>query len=279
MTVQEALTILEIQGEPTAKSVREAYLEMVKVWHPDRFSHDPRLQEKAQEKLKEINLAYENLRDYRPGAFVGNREAQSASGDGQGLGSQPHGADGTPPPSTEPSRTAAPEPSGPGRRSIRRVSTGIAVTTLLLTVAYAVRRPVSNVPAIEPTNPSVALEPVTAASLTKLGNQYFDAKRYKEAIPIYAKAMRLSSRDVAVSNDLAVSYYYVGDSTRALEQVNYSLSIDPKNAKALLNKGIFQAFGLHDLSGASTSFRRVVDVSPNSPEAKEARRALASIRK
>ena len=34
---------------------------MAKVWHPDRFVHDPRLQEKAQEKLKEINEAYEQL--------------------------------------------------------------------------------------------------------------------------------------------------------------------------------------------------------------------------
>ena len=29
MTVQEALTILEIQGAPTVKSVRDAYLEMI----------------------------------------------------------------------------------------------------------------------------------------------------------------------------------------------------------------------------------------------------------
>ena len=32
---------------------------MAKVWHPDRFGHDERLQKKAQEKLKEINEAYE----------------------------------------------------------------------------------------------------------------------------------------------------------------------------------------------------------------------------
>jgi curved DNA-binding protein CbpA len=35
------------------------------VWHPDRFPNDPRLQEKAQEKLKEINLAYDYLKSHR----------------------------------------------------------------------------------------------------------------------------------------------------------------------------------------------------------------------
>jgi cytoskeletal protein RodZ len=34
---------------------------MAKVWHPDRFGHDPRLQQKAQEKLKEINEAFDIL--------------------------------------------------------------------------------------------------------------------------------------------------------------------------------------------------------------------------
>jgi hypothetical protein len=41
--------------------LKAAHRDLTKVWHPDRFLHDPRLQEKAQEKLKEINEAYEQL--------------------------------------------------------------------------------------------------------------------------------------------------------------------------------------------------------------------------
>jgi len=33
----------------------------VNVWHPDRFSANPRLKHKAEEKLKEINVAYETV--------------------------------------------------------------------------------------------------------------------------------------------------------------------------------------------------------------------------
>lgn len=45
----------------SAQELKTAHRDMAKVWHPDRFAHDPRLQQKAQEKLKEINEAYDQL--------------------------------------------------------------------------------------------------------------------------------------------------------------------------------------------------------------------------
>lgn len=53
--------LLGVAPGASAKELKEAYRDLAKVWHPDRFSHDPRLQQKAQEKLKEINEAYERL--------------------------------------------------------------------------------------------------------------------------------------------------------------------------------------------------------------------------
>ncbi|MFC1610000.1 J domain-containing protein [Myxococcota bacterium] len=44
--------------------MKRAYRDMAKVWHPDRFAHDPRLQQKAEQKLKEINSAYDSLCTY-----------------------------------------------------------------------------------------------------------------------------------------------------------------------------------------------------------------------
>lgn len=41
---------------------REAYIDMARVWHPDRFTNNPRLRKKAEEKLKEINIAYAEIR-------------------------------------------------------------------------------------------------------------------------------------------------------------------------------------------------------------------------
>jgi hypothetical protein len=50
--------VLGLQYGASEIQIKEAYKDLVKVWHPDRFSHDPKLQQKAQEKLKEINEAY-----------------------------------------------------------------------------------------------------------------------------------------------------------------------------------------------------------------------------
>src|SRR4030095_8534284 len=54
--------VLGLEKGASAEEIRQAYLDLAKVWHPDRFTHDPKLQQKAQEKLKEINNAYEILR-------------------------------------------------------------------------------------------------------------------------------------------------------------------------------------------------------------------------
>lgn len=50
---------LGLKPGASQKEIREAYLDLVKVWHPDRFPNDAKLRQKAQEKLKEINIAYE----------------------------------------------------------------------------------------------------------------------------------------------------------------------------------------------------------------------------
>ena len=53
--------LLGVSPGVSAQELKTAHRDMAKVWHPDRFSHDPRLQQKAQEKLKQINEAYDQL--------------------------------------------------------------------------------------------------------------------------------------------------------------------------------------------------------------------------
>jgi hypothetical protein len=53
--------VLELDPDSSAEAVKRSYRELVKLWHPDRYSPGSPLQHKAQERLKEINLAYERI--------------------------------------------------------------------------------------------------------------------------------------------------------------------------------------------------------------------------
>jgi tetratricopeptide (TPR) repeat protein len=111
----------------------------------------------------------------------------------------------------------------------------------------------------------------------QLGNLYFDAERYDDAIKWYGDALKLAPNDVNVSTDLGVSYYYSNQPDKALTQFDGSLKLDPKHAKTLLNVGIVKAFGKQDLEGAEAAWKQVVATAPDGPEGQAARRALDSL--
>src|SRR3989440_13024945 len=53
--------VLGLEPGVSLEELKQTHKDLVKVWHPDRFADDPRLQLKAQEKLKQINQAYEQI--------------------------------------------------------------------------------------------------------------------------------------------------------------------------------------------------------------------------
>ena len=121
-------------------------------------------------------------------------------------------------------------------------------------------------------------EPANAKPRIDLGNLYFDAERYDDAITWYEAAVKLSPKDVNLSTDLGVSYYYTNQPDKALAQFDKSLAIDPKHPKTLLNVGIVRAFGKQDLAGATKAWEQVLAIDPNSPEGQAAKRALDTLR-
>jgi tetratricopeptide (TPR) repeat protein len=121
-------------------------------------------------------------------------------------------------------------------------------------------------------------QPSDPAPRAQLGNLYFDAERYDDAIKWYGDALKLSPNDVNVSTDLGVCYYYTNQPDKALEQFDRSLKLDPKHAKTLLNVGVVKAFGKQDLAGAEAAWQQVIQVAPNSPEGQAAKRALDTMR-
>ena len=121
-------------------------------------------------------------------------------------------------------------------------------------------------------------ETSNATPRVQLGNLYFDAERYDEAIKWYREAHMINPKDPDVSTDLGVSYYYTNQPDRALEQFNKSLEADPKHLKTILNIGVVKAFGKQDLEGAEAAWQQVIQLAPDSPEGQSAKRALESLR-
>jgi tetratricopeptide (TPR) repeat protein len=120
--------------------------------------------------------------------------------------------------------------------------------------------------------------PADAKVRVELGNMYFDAERYSDAVTWYEAALKVNPKDPDVSTDLGVAYHYLNQPDRALAQFEESLKINPKHVKTMLNQGIVLAYGKQDLAGAAAAWERVIQVAPASPEADIARTALQRLK-
>ena len=123
-----------------------------------------------------------------------------------------------------------------------------------------------------------AKNPKDIQTRVQLGNLFFDAEQFRQAIGWYEQALTINPKDANVSTDLGVAYYYTNQPDRALAQFDHSLKVDPKHIKTLLNVGIVRAFGKQDLPGAAKAWQQVVDLSPDSPEGQAAKKGLEGIK-
>src|ERR1051325_928916 len=74
--IAAALRILECQPDASLEEVKSSYRQLVRVWHPDRLDNDPKLQARANEKLRSLNDAYRLLKEFlsRPAPAARARE-------------------------------------------------------------------------------------------------------------------------------------------------------------------------------------------------------------
>ncbi len=73
MNDRRCFEILDLDEHATLATAKQAYRDLINIWHPDRYAHNYRLQKKAEEKTKEINAAYSRVKN-----FVSEREKRTA---------------------------------------------------------------------------------------------------------------------------------------------------------------------------------------------------------
>ena len=86
--IEECYRLFELEPGAGAEAVKQAYRELLKVWHPDRFP-DAKLQKRATEKAKALNEAYHKITAYLSDTCTEPRasaKARAAAEDGTQAG-------------------------------------------------------------------------------------------------------------------------------------------------------------------------------------------------
>ena len=52
MDIKQCFRILEIRETDSLEEIKRAYRDLIAIWHPDRYVHNPRLHQKANEKVR-----------------------------------------------------------------------------------------------------------------------------------------------------------------------------------------------------------------------------------
>ena len=79
-------------------------------------------------------------------------------------------------------------------------------------------------------------QPRNAKMLAAVGNLFYDAQQFKDAINYYERSLKAEPRNLDVRTDLGNALFYSGKPKRAIEEYDRVLKADPKHADALINR-------------------------------------------
>jgi tetratricopeptide (TPR) repeat protein len=105
--------------------------------------------------------------------------------------------------------------------------------------------------------------PESAAAWTDLGNAYFDASRFSEAIEAYTRSLELDPNNPDVITDRGVMYRRIGEPVKAIQDFDEAAALDPEHPMSRFNKGIVLYYDLNDATNARRAFQEVLDMDPD----------------
>ena len=106
-------------------------------------------------------------------------------------------------------------------------------------------------------------DPRNSTLLYQIGNLYYDAQQYPEAVKYYKNSLQIDPKATDVRTDMATAYHLMGQSDRAIQEYDAVLKIDGKHANALFNEGMVKWQDKMDLKGAIASWKRLLDAHPD----------------
>jgi Tfp pilus assembly protein PilF len=121
-------------------------------------------------------------------------------------------------------------------------------------------------------------DPVSLDVLTSLGNVYYDAQQYPEAVEYYARVLRVKPNDAAVRTDMGTAFWFMGNADRALAEFQKALASVPDNPNTLFNLGMVKWKGKMDAEGAAAAWERLLATNPEYGQKEQVERMLAEVK-
>jgi cytochrome c-type biogenesis protein CcmH/NrfG len=109
----------------------------------------------------------------------------------------------------------------------------------------------------------------------KIGNMYYDAQVYPDAVKYYEESLKINPKATDVRTDMATAYHFMGDSDRAIHEYDQVLKIDGKHANALFNEGMVKWQDKGDMSGAIAAWKRLLETNPDYPKKDQVENLIA----
>jgi cytochrome c-type biogenesis protein CcmH/NrfG len=118
-------------------------------------------------------------------------------------------------------------------------------------------------------------DPNNSDLLYKLGNIYYDAQQYADAVDYYERCLKINPKATDVRTDMATAYHFMGQTDRALQEYGEVLKIDGTHANALFNTGMVKWQDKQDMSGAIVAWKRLLETNPQYPQRDKVQQLIA----
>ena len=112
-------------------------------------------------------------------------------------------------------------------------------------------------------------EPNNAQALLAMGNVYLDLRDQtgnlsfaRLATSYYERYLAIDASNPDARTDLAISYFYLGQTDRAIQEVGKVLEQQDAHLQANYNLGVFYWRGREDYAGAASQFQKVLELAP-----------------
>jgi cytochrome c-type biogenesis protein CcmH/NrfG len=125
----------------------------------------------------------------------------------------------------------------------------------------------------------VARDPKNVEAWIQLGNDYFDTRQPQKAIDAYSRALELRPNNPNVITDQGVMYREIGQFEKALASFRKANELDPKHVQSLYNMGVVYLNDLKQPKKAIEIWNKVIQVSPQSEQAAQARVGIEEAKK